>query len=106
MSIRDKNYQLDKIVELDERFFESVVKELPKVEKPIKLKRGRGSQKQSKVIVMASTVHTFKAPEEHKKPTKFRYRKMLVVDNLKSDTIQKKVEANIQKDSLVKTDNY
>ena len=106
MGIRDKNYQLDKIVELDEGFFESVDTELPKEEKPIKLKRGRGSQKQSKVIVMASTVHTLKAPEKHRKPTKLRYVKMLVVDNLKSDTIQKKVEENIQTDSLVKTDNY
>jgi len=55
---------------------------------------------------MASTVHTLKAPEKHKKQTKFRYVKMLVVDNLKSSTIQEKVEQNIQKDSLVKSDNY
>jgi transposase-like protein len=106
MGIRDNNYQLDKIVELDEGFFESVDTELSREEKPIKLKRGRGSQKQSKVIVMASTVHTLKAPKKHKKQTKFRYVKMFVVDNLKSETINAKVEQNIQKSSLIKSDNY
>jgi len=106
MGIRDGEFQLDKIVELDDGFFEDIDTELSKEEKPIKLKHGRGSQKQSKVIVMASTVHTLNAPKKHKKQTKFRYVKMLVVDNLKSATIQEKVEQNIQKGSLVKSDNY
>lgn len=55
---------------------------------------------------MASTVHTLKAPEKHKKQTKLRYVKMLVVDNLNSEKIKEKVEQNIQKSSLIKTDNY
>lgn len=38
--------------------------------------------------------------------TKFRYVKMLVVDNLKSETIKEKVEQSIQKKSLIKSDNY
>jgi transposase-like protein len=106
MGIRDKEYQLEKIVELDEGFFESVDTETPKEDKPKKLKRGRGSEKQLKVIVMASTVHTLKAPRKHKKQTKFRYVKMIVVDNLKADTVELQVKRNIKSNSLVKTDNY
>lgn len=67
MGIRDKSYHLDNIIEIDEGFFESVGTELPKEDEPIKLKRGRGSQKQSKVIVvMSSSVQALKAPEKHK----------------------------------------
>jgi DNA-directed RNA polymerase subunit RPC12/RpoP len=106
MGIRDREYQLDKIVELDEGFFESVDTEKSDEEKDEKRKRGRGSQKQSKVIVMASTVHTLKAPENHKKPMKFRYVRMIVVKDLKAETIDQQVKANIAYNSLIKTDNY
>lgn len=106
MGIRDKEYQLEQIVELDEGFFESVDTETSKEDKPEKLKRGRGSEKQSKVIVMASTVHTLKAPVKHKKQTKFRYVKMIVVDNLKAETIELQVKRNVKANSLVKTDSY
>jgi len=106
MGIRDREYQLDKIVELDEGFFESVDTEKSEEEKYEKRKRGRGSQKQSKVIVMASTVDSPKAPKKHKKPTKLRYVRMIVVDDLKALTIDKQVKSNIAYNSLVKTDNY
>lgn len=106
MGIRDSEYQLDKIVELDEGFFESVDTEIPKEDKPLNLKRGRGSEKQSKVLVMASTVHTLKAPVKHKKQTKFRYVKMIVVDDLKAKTIEGQVACNIRDNALIKTDNY
>ena len=106
MGIRDGEYQLDKIVELDEGFFESVDTEKSDEQKNEKRKRGRGSQKQSKVIVMASTIHPLKAPEKHKKRTKFRYVKMIVVDDLKAETVEQQVELHIKPESLVKTDNY
>lgn len=106
MGVRDGNYTLDKIVELDEGFFESVDTEQTKEESNQKRKRGRGSQKQSKVLVMASTVHPLKAPEKHKKRTKFRYVKMIVTDDLKSETIARKVSVAIDPESLVKTDNF
>ena len=102
MGIRDGEYQLDKIVELDEGFFESVDTETPEEEKPKKLKRGRGSEKQSKVMVMASTVHTLQAPKKHKKQTRFRYVKMVVVDDLKAKTIENQVKDHIQANSLVR----
>lgn len=106
MGSRDSKYQLDKIVELDEGFFESVDTEKDEDEKTKPNKRGRGSQKQSTVMVMASTVHDFGNLKKHNKPTKFRYVKMLVVDNLKGKTVGEKVSENIQYDTVVKTDNY
>jgi hypothetical protein len=106
MGSRDNQYPLDKIVELDEGFFESVDTEKSKGEKDEKKKRGRGSQKQSTVLVMASTVHDFKTEKKYNKPTKFRYVRMLVMDNLKSETVGQKVKENISKESVVKTDNY
>jgi hypothetical protein len=106
MGLRDGQYPINKIVELDEGFFESVDTEKEKDKKDEKKKRGRGSQKQSTVMVMASTVHDFNTTKKFNKPTKFRYVRMLVVDNLKNETIEQKVKENISSDSIVKTDKY
>src|SRR4030065_1736323 len=106
MGLRDRNYPINKIVELDEGFFESVDTEKEKDDKEEKKKRGRGSQKESTVMVMASTVHDFNTQKKHNKPTKFRYVRMLVVDDLKNETVGQKVKENISTDSVVKTDNY
>ena len=106
MGSMDSMYQLDKIVELDEGFFKSIDTEKDEEEKSTPKKRGRGSQKQTTVIVMASTVYDFGKIKKFNKPTKFRYVKMLVVDNLKGQTVGEKVSENIKYDSVVKTDNY
>jgi hypothetical protein len=106
MGSRDSRYKLDKIVELDEGFFESVDTEIEENKKSEPGKRGRGSQKQRKVLVMASTVYDFSKRKKYDKPTKFRYVKMLVVDDLKGHTVGEKVSENIKYDSVVKTDNY
>jgi hypothetical protein len=106
MGSRDSKYQLDKIVELDEGFFESVDTEKDNNKKAQPKKRGRGSQKQSTVMVMASTVHNFGNIKKYNKPTKFRFVRMLVVDNLKGQTVGEKVSENIKYDTVVKTDNY
>ena len=106
MGSRDSKYQLDKIVELDEGFFETVDTEKDDDENSTPMKRGRGSQKQTMVMVMASTVHVFNKIKKYNKPTKFRYVRMLVVDNLKGKTVGEKVSGNIKYDTVVKTDNY
>lgn len=106
MGHRDSKYQLDKIVELDEGFFEIVDTEKDDNEKFVPKKRGRGSQKQATVMVMASTVYDFETTRKYKKPTKFRYVRMLVVENLKGQTVGEKVSKNIKYDTVVKTDNY
>ena len=51
MGSRDSKYQLDKIVELDESFFETINTEKDEDEKSEPKKRGRGSQKQTTVMV-------------------------------------------------------
>jgi hypothetical protein len=53
-------------------------------------KRGLGSQKQRKVLVMASTVHDFSKTKKYGKPTKFRYVKIIVVDDLKGQKLERK----------------
>jgi hypothetical protein len=55
---------------------------------------------------MASTVHDFSTTKKHGKPTKFKFVKMIVVDNLKGQTVVDKVSENIKYDTVVKTDNY
>jgi transposase-like protein len=106
MGIRDSQYQLDKVVELDEGFFESVNTEKADEDYSEKRKRGRGSQKQTKVMVMASTIHSATKPGKHKKPTKFRYVRMVVVNNLKASKVSQVVQDTINPDSIVVTDNY
>ena len=103
MGYRDSKYQLTDIVELDEGFFESVDTDKKDDEKR---KRGRGSQKQSKVIVMSSTKLSNEKPKKNQKPTKLRYVKMFVVEDLKADTINENVKQNIEHESVVKTDNF
>jgi transposase-like protein len=107
MGARDSKYKLDEFIELDEGFFESTkeeeVNELTG-EKTAK-KRGRGSQKQTKVLVMTSTKEA-KPTKKNQKPSKLRYVKMLVVEDLKAATIELEVEHNIESDSTVMTDGF
>jgi transposase-like protein len=106
MGIRDSLYKIDKVVELDEGFFESVNTEKSEEDENEKRKRGRGSQKQTKVMVMASTIHPVSKPGKHKKPTKFRYVRMVVVEDLKTSTVNQVVGDAILAESIVVTDNY
>jgi len=107
MGIRDGKYPINKIVELDEGFFESVDTDKTSEErKSEKRKRGRGSQKQSPVMVMASTVHDFTSVKHHKKPTKFRYVRMVVMENLRGETVDEIIKHNVDYDSVIKTDKY
>ncbi|MGA2408584.1 MAG: hypothetical protein ABSF81_17805 [Bacteroidales bacterium] len=77
---------MNKIVELDEGFFESFDTEKDDDGKAAPKKRRRGSQKQTTVMVMVSTVHDFGKIKKYKKPTKFRFVRMFVVDYLKGKT--------------------
>jgi hypothetical protein len=106
MGSLDSKYQLDKIVELDEGFLESIDTEKDDDKKSQPQKRGRGSQKQTTVMVMASIVHVFNKTKKFNKPPKFRFVRMLVVDNLKGKTVGEKVSENIKYDAVIKTDNY
>lgn len=111
LSERDNSYQLEGEIELDEGFYSTSfsfdINEF--TGKKESLKRGKGSQKKSKVLVMASFTKVPLSkfnPKKHKTPRKLKYLKMKVVDDLESSTINSEVKKTINKDSFVHTDAY
>ena len=111
MSKRDDLYHLDSNVELDEGFY-SIAFSLWIDEftgKQEELKRGKGSQKKAKVLVMASVDKVAPEdfnPKKHKTHSKVKYIKMKVVEDLEATTINGEVESNINTDASVQTDDY
>lgn len=75
MGKRDSEYEICGMVELDEGFFST---EVPDDEKDKPLKRGKGSQKKSKVLVMAQTEEGTPSKKSDK-PTSVKYIKMFVI---------------------------
>jgi hypothetical protein len=84
MGLRDDKYQLTDSIELDEGFFETVNKNLSKEKTN---KRGRGSQKQTTVLVMIQSKENKDNKNKHRPDMKVGYLKMKVIHNLKSETI-------------------
>jgi hypothetical protein len=103
MGSQDSQYTLCGVIELDEGFF-SV--KTPEKEKDKPLKRGRGSQKKAKVLVMAESIPVEKkdAQKDKDKPRKVNHIKMFVIDDLKSETIDNKVVMNVNKTSILDSD--
>ena len=104
MGLRDNQYQLDDVVEVDEGFFTTVDTDDQK-DKDDKTKRGRGSQKKSTVMVLAKTVYESK-PKKHQKVSKFRYVKMVVMENLKGSSVDQVISSFVAPESIVKSDDY
>lgn len=102
MGKRDAQYTLSGVIELDEGFFTT---ETPDDEKDKPLKRGRGSQKKSKVLVMAESRPVEGETTRKGKPRQVGHLKMIVIDNLKSQTITPLVEENISGNSVVDSDD-
>lgn len=88
MGQRDATYQLVGSIELDEGFFSTEVDE---VEKSQPRKRGRGSQAKSKVLVMAESEPHNENDNKHKIKKSVNHIKMIVIDDLKSKTLDGKV---------------
>ena len=88
MGRRDDEYVLAGRIELDEGYFST---ETPEAEKDKPLKRGRGSQRKSKVLVMAES-EMVASPARGQKPRSVGYLKMKVIDDLKKETINKAVK--------------
>jgi len=86
MGIRDESYTLSDEVELDEGFFETVSIVRDKTEP---LKRGKGSQKQTTVLVSveSETITDDRIIKKHKIKKKVGYLKMKVIDSLKKKDI-------------------
>lgn len=97
----DSEYGICGTVELDEGFFTT---ETEDGEKDRQLKRGRGSQRKSKVLVMAQTGKGY-ATRKSDKPTSVKYIKMFVIRELKAETIDEKVRMYINPESTIKSDD-
>jgi transposase-like protein/Zn ribbon nucleic-acid-binding protein len=102
MGKRDGEYSLSGALELDEGFFSTEVKA---AEKDEPLKRGRGSQKKSKVLVMIESTPVEGKTTKKGKPRKVGHVKMMVIDDLKSDTITPLVEKNVTNESTIDSDH-
>ena len=100
MGQRDAQYTLSGMIELDEGFFST---ERDEKEKTTHLKRGRGSQKKSKVLVMVESERV-ENPKNPQKPKRVNHLKMIVIPDLKAETIDQKATTSIDKDAKITTD--
>lgn len=101
MGKRDNKYQLSGQMELDDAFFST---EIPQDQKDKPLKRGRGSQSKSKVLVMAESTFV-DAPKKGHKPKSVKHIKMQVINDLKSNTITNIVKEQVDKSAQLITDD-
>ena len=99
MGQRDSIYTLEGMIEFDEAYFSTETKNLNKQN----LKRGKGSQKQQNVAVMAEST-PLEDPETGKKDKHVRYFKMKVLDNHKSKQVNQSIEESLSKMSIVFSD--
>jgi transposase-like protein len=102
MGKRDEEYSLSGVLELDEGFFSTEVKA---DEKDEPLKRGRGSQKKSKVLVMAESAPVEGKTKPNRKSRKAGSIKMIVIDDLKSETITTQVQENVCNEAVIDSDH-
>ena len=100
MGIRDDNYELEGVVELDDAFIK--IHSDKKSESPTK--RGGGNQRKSKELVMAKVEHKQGRPRKNKKPSAFRYVKMVFIPNFSAETMNTKVANSTIPEVIVKSD--
>ena len=106
MGKRDNKYNLTEFIEIDEGFFETI-KQSDENE-VIRKKRGRGSQKQAKVLVLIESKPIKEKPEKykHKPDRQVGYLKMIVMHDLQAESINKEVVENVDKEAIVLSDAY
>jgi hypothetical protein len=97
MGNRDALYTLEGMVEFDEGYFEIATSS------GIKLKRGKGSQKQQNVAVMAEST-PLEDIQTGKKSNHCRYFKMKALDSHKTESIEEVVAECIDQGSIVFSD--
>lgn len=101
MGKRDDEYDLSGQIELDDAFFTT---EIPDSQKGEPLKRGRGSQSKTKVLVMCESWFEDN-PRKGLKPKRAGYLKMKVISDLKADTITPIVKEQVDENSELLTDD-
>jgi len=97
MGKRDGLYQLQGEIEFDEGYFEIATS------KKVKLKRGRGSQKQSQVAVMAEST-PLEDITTGQKSSHCRYFKMKVISSHKSKEINDLIQSSFDEKSIIFSD--
>lgn len=100
MGQRDAQYTLSGMIELDEGFFST---ERDEKDKNAPLKRGRGSQRKAKVLVMVESEQV-ENPKNPQKPKRVNHLKMIVIPDLKAPTIDQVAKTSIDKDAKITTD--
>jgi ribosomal protein S27E len=105
MGRRDSRYKLTEFIEIDEGFFETINADN---KKDIELKRGRGSQRQAKVLVLVESkpVIVKSLKNKHKPDRLAGHIKMIVMQDLKAKSINKEVEAVVDGETVVLSDGY
>ncbi|TVZ28660.1 ISXO2 transposase-like protein [Gillisia sp. Hel_I_86] len=96
---RDDLYKLEDMVEFDEGYFEVATKEKDKQQ----LKRGRGSQRQSNVAVMAEST-PLEDLQTGKKSSHCRYFKMKVLDTHRAEEVNTTIANSFDEMSIVFSD--
>jgi hypothetical protein len=102
MGQRDRKYMLDGVVELDDAFYKTHSDNPQDKEQ----KRGRGSQAQSKVLVMSKIEPKRGRPKKHKKSSAFRYVRMVVIPDSSSSTMNQATQGKLTPQATVKTDGW
>ncbi len=105
MGKRDAQYKLDGTVELDDAFFVAVDLERDKDEP---LKRGRGSQRTAKVMVMVESEKVAKKDikSKHNKGRKMGFVKMVVMEDLSAPEINYEAEQALKPSVSVIADDW
>jgi len=109
MRYRDTKYELKECVEMDEGFFEKSDRsaDYGDEQDETKGKRGRGSQKQAKVLVAAESKAVEKEQQRKHRPKKsVGFIKMSVMDSLDSKSINYEAQNMLCDSAKVKTDGY
>jgi len=98
MGDRDRGYQLKGMVEFDEAYFEKAVSKTIKSS----LKRGKGSQRQQNVAVLAES---FPLEDDHGNRDRYcGFFKMEVLQNGKAESIDQAIKESIDKQTIVFSD--
>jgi len=102
MGARDEKHELSGFTEIDEGYF-TTIESATVGETGKKGKRGRGSEKQTPVLVMAQTEYV-RNPKNFQKHSKCKFFKMKAMPDLTSKTINQIVKDSMNPMTNVKTD--
>lgn len=104
MGERDEKYLLTGITEMDEGYFSTVDAE-KLMDRKQGLKRGRGSEKKTPVLVMAESRRA-KKRKKGRPAFSCGYFKMEAMPDLSADTVQSIAQNHLDPESSVRTDHY